>query len=80
MYMLEAMENETLKHLYELWILGLFGGWERQSNLDKDTIDELYRLKLIEKSSSKGFVRLSELGVGTVLFGFKDTDKIAELL
>ena len=81
MYTLESMENEILIHLYELGILSLYGGWERQSDLDENAVERLYRAKLVEKNtSSPGFIRLSELGVGTVLFGFYNADKIKELL
>jgi hypothetical protein len=80
MYTLEAMESEILKHLYEKGTRGLNGGWEKESKLDKNAIDELYRAKLVDKSVSKGFVRLSERGVGAVLFGLQNADKILELL
>ena len=81
MYTLEAMEFEILTHLYELGILNLHGGWERQSNLDENAVERLYRSKLVEKNiSSPGFIRLSERGVGTVLFGLYDAEKIKELL
>jgi len=81
MYTLEAMEFEILTHLYELGILNLHGGWERQSNLDENAVERLYRSKLVEKNiSSPGFIRLSERGVGTVLFGPFDAEKIKELL
>jgi hypothetical protein len=78
---LEAMEIEILTHLYELGILNLYGGWERQSNLDENAVERLYRAKLVEKSIlSPGFIRLSEHGVGTVLFGFYNAERITELL
>ncbi|OEU41223.1 hypothetical protein BGV40_16150 [Methanosarcina sp. Ant1] len=80
MYMLEAMETEILNHLYLMGMLGMNGGWERESELDKNAVDELYRAKLVDKSVSKGFVRLSELGVGAVLLGIQNADKISELL
>ena len=80
MYMLEAMKIEILKHLHELGMLDVNGGWEKQSKLDKNAVDELYRAKLVDKSMSKGFVRLSEYGVGAVLFGLQNADKISELL
>jgi len=79
MYMLEAVKIEILKHLYELGMLDVNGGWEKQSKLDKNAVDELYRAKLVDKSI-KGFVRLSEYGVGAVLFGLQNADKISELL
>jgi hypothetical protein len=78
--MLEAMEIEILTHLYELGTLGLFGGWERQSNLDENAVERLYHAQLVDKSITPGFIRLSERGVGTVLFGFQKADKIFELL
>ncbi|WP_229389988.1 hypothetical protein [Methanosarcina sp. DH2] len=82
MYMLEAMENEILKHLYEIGMLGINEGWEKQSKLDKNAVNELYRAKLVDKSVSKRFayIRLSERGVGAVLLGLRDADKISELL
>jgi hypothetical protein len=81
MYTLESMENEILIHLYELGILSLYGGWERQSNLDENAVERLYLTKLVERNtSSPWFIRLSELGVGTVLFGFYNAEKIKELL
>lgn len=80
MYMLETMESEILKHLYEMGILGINEGWEKQSKLDKNAVDELYRAKLVDKSIPKGFVRLSECGVGAVLLGLQNADKISELL
>ena len=80
MYMLAAMEIEILKHLYEMGMLDINGGWEKQSKLDKNAVDELYRAKLVDKSVSKGSVRLSERGVGAVLFGLQNADKISKLL
>jgi hypothetical protein len=80
MYMLEAMEIEILKHLYEMGMLDVNGGWEKQSKLDKNAVDELYRAKLVDKSISKGFVRLSERGVGAVLFGLQKAEKISDML
>jgi len=80
MYMLEVMKIEILKHLHELGMLDVNGGWEKQSKLDKNAVDELYSAKLVDKSISKGFVRLSEYGVGAVLFGLQNADKISELL
>jgi hypothetical protein len=81
MYTLESMENEILIHLYELGILSLYGGWERQSNLDENAVERLYHAKLLERNtSSPEFIRLSELGVGAVLFGFYNAEKIKELL
>ena len=81
MYMLEAMEIEILLHLYELGILDPNGGWERISNLDEIVVERLYRAQLVDKSIlSPVFIRLSERGVGTVLFGFQKADEIFELL
>ena len=80
MYMLEAMESEILKHLYEMGVLSINEGWEKQSKLDKNAINELYRAKLVDKSVSKGLVRLSERGVGAILLGLQNADKISELL
>jgi hypothetical protein len=80
MYMLEAMEIEILKHLYEMGMLDINGGWEKQSKLDKNAVDDLYSAKLVDKSVSKGYVRLSERGVGAVLFGLQNADKISKLL
>ncbi len=80
MYMLEAMEIEILKHLYEIGLLDINGGWEKQSKLDKNAVNELYRAKFLEKSVLKGFIRLSEYGVGAVLFGFQNADKISKFL
>ncbi len=80
MYMLESMESEILKHLYEMGMLGINEGWEKQSKLDKNAVDELYRAKLVDKSVSMGFVRLSERGVGALLLGLQNADKISELL
>lgn len=77
---LESMEIEILKHLYEMGIFDINGGWEKQSKLDKNAVDELYRAKLVDKSVSKGVVRLSEYGVGAALFGLQNADKISELL
>ena len=76
MYTLEAMEFEILTHLYELGILNLHGGWERQSNLDENAVERLYSAKLVEKSVlSPGFIRLSECGIGAVLFGLYNAEK-----
>jgi hypothetical protein len=61
-------------------MLDINGGWEKQSKLDKNAVDELYRAKLVDKSVSKEFVRLSEYGVGAALFGLQHADKILELL
>ena len=78
---LEAMEIEILSHLYELGVLNLYGGWERQSNLDENAVERLYSAKLVEKSVfSPGFIRLSEHGVGAVLFGIHNAERITELL
>jgi len=80
MYTLEAMESEILKHLYEKGTLNLNGGWEKELKLDKNAVDELYRAKLVDKSVSQEFVRLSERGVGAVLFGLQNADKISDIL
>jgi hypothetical protein len=77
---LESMEIEILKHLYEKRMFDINEGWEKQSKLDKNAVDELYSAKLVDKSVSKGFVRLSERGVGAVLFGLQKADKISDLL
>jgi hypothetical protein len=77
---LEAMEIEILKHLYEKRMSDINEGWEKQSKLDKNAVEELCRAKLVDKSVSKGFVRLSERGVGAVLFGLQNADKIYDLL
>ena len=61
--------------------LNLHGGWERQSNLDENAVERLYSAKLVEKNVlSPGFIRLSEHGVGVVLFGIHNADRITELL
>jgi hypothetical protein len=78
--LLEAMESEILKHLYEIGILGMNGGWKKQSEFDNNAVEELYRAKLVDKSTTKGFIRLSERGVSAVLFGLQNADKISELL
>ena len=80
MYILEAMESEILKHLYEMGTLGINEGWEKQSKLDQNAVNELYRAKLVDTSIPKGFVRLSERGVGTVLLGLQNAYKISEFL
>ena len=81
MCMLEAIEIEILMHLYELGILDLNGGWERISNLDEIAVERLYHAQLVDKSIlSPVFIRLSERGVGTVLFGFQNADEIFQLL
>jgi hypothetical protein len=80
MYSLEAIEIEILRHLYDVGILCLHRGWERESNLDENAVERLYCAKLVDKSIPHGFIRLSESGVGTVLFGFQNADKISELL
>ncbi len=78
---LEAMEIKILAHLYELGVLNLHGGWERQSNLDENAVERLYSAKLVEKSVLlPGFIRLSEHGVGAVLFGIHNAERITELL
>jgi hypothetical protein len=81
MYKLEATEIQILTHLYDLRTSDQNGGWERTSNLDEIAVERLYRAQLVDKSSlSPIFIRLSELGVGTVLFGFQNADEIFELL
>jgi len=80
MYMLESMKSEILIHLYEMGMLGLNGGWEEESKLDKNAVDELYKAKLVDKSISKVFIRLSERGMGAVLFGLRNADKISDML
>jgi hypothetical protein len=80
MHMLEAMEIEILAHLYEKGIVGINGGWEKQSELDNNAVEELYRAKLVDKSTTRGFIHLSERGVGAVLFGLQDADKISDML
>ena len=77
---LESMEIEILKHLYEKGLLDINEGWEKQSELDKIAVEELYHAKLVDKSVSQRFVRLSERGVGAVLFGIQNADKITEML
>ena len=77
---LETMEIEILKHLYETGMLDINRGWEKQSELDKFAVDELYRAGLIQKNIFEGLVRLSERGVGAVLFGLQNAEKISDLL
>jgi hypothetical protein len=77
---LEIMEIEILKHLYERGILDINGGWEMQSKLDNIALDILYHSGLVEKSIFEGLVRLSERGVGAVLLGLKNAEKISEML
>jgi len=77
---LEFMEIEILKHLYEKRMVDINEGWEKQSKLDKNAVDELYLAKLVDKSVSQEFVRLSERGVGAVLFGLQNADKISDFL
>ena len=80
MLLLEVMKIEILKHLYEMGLHDINDGWEKQSELDKNAVNELYRAKLVEKSVSNGLVRLSEYGVGAVLFGLQNADKISMFL
>ncbi|MGB9926966.1 MAG: hypothetical protein ACPK85_01020 [Methanosarcina sp.] len=80
MYILETMKSEILKHLYEIGMLGINGGWERELNLDKNAVEELYKAKLVEKNASNRFIRLSERGVGAVLFGLQNADRISDML
>lgn len=75
-----AMESEILNHLYEMGMLDINGGWEKQSKLDKNAVDKLYHAKLVDKNVSKGLVRLSERGVGAMLFGLQSADKISDML
>ncbi len=78
---LEAMEIKILAYLYELGVLNLYGGWERQSNLDENVVERLYSAKLVEKSVLlPGFIRLSEHGVGAVLFGIHNAERIKKFL
>jgi hypothetical protein len=77
---LEIMEIEILKHLYERGILDINEGWEKQSKLDYVALDILYHFGLVEKSIFEGLVRLSERGVGAVLFGLQNAEKISEML
>jgi hypothetical protein len=39
MYSLEAIEIEILRHLYDVGILCLHRGWERESNLDENAVE-----------------------------------------
>jgi hypothetical protein len=80
MYTLETMEIEILKHLYEKGIHDTNGGWEKQCQLDNIALDILYHSGLVEKNIFEGFVRLSERGVGAVLFGLQNAEKISDLL
>jgi len=80
MLLLEVMKIEILNHLYEMGLHDINDGWEKQSELDKNAVNELYRAKLVEKSVSNGLVRLSEYGVGAVLFGLQNADKISMFL
>jgi hypothetical protein len=79
-YKLETMEIEILKHLYEGGIHDTNGGWEKQCQLDNIALDILYHSGLVEKNIFEGTVRLSERGVGAVLFGMQDAEKISGLL
>ena len=80
MYKFESMEIEILKHLYERGILDINEGWEKQNQLDNITVDILYHTGLIQKNIFEGLVRLSECGVGAVLFGLQNAEKISDLL
>jgi hypothetical protein len=77
---LETMEIEILKHLYERGILDINRGWEKHSELDTIAVDELYRAGLVQKNIFEGLVRISERGVGAVLFGMQNAEKINDML
>jgi hypothetical protein len=76
----ETMEIEILIHLYERGILDINRGWENQSKLDEIAVEELYRTGLVQKNIFEGLVRLSERGVGAVLFGMQNAEKIYDML
>jgi uncharacterized protein YqgQ len=80
MYKFESMEIEILKHLYERGILDINEGWEKQSKMDNIALDVLYHSGLVEKNIFEGLVRLSERGVGAVLFGLQNAEMISDLL
>ena len=80
MYKFESMEIEILKHLYERGILAINEGWEKQSKMDNIALDVLYHSGLVEKNIFEGLVRLSERGVGAVLFGLQNAEMISDLL
>ena len=77
---LETMEIEILKHLYDKGMLDINEGWEKESKLDKTALNVLYHAGLVDKSVSDGLVRLSERGVGTVLLGLQNAEKISDML
>jgi hypothetical protein len=77
---LETMEIEILKHLYERGMLDINGSWEKQSKLDNIALEILYHDGLVDINIFKGLVRLSERGVGAVLFGLQNAEKISDLL
>ena len=80
MYKFESMEIEILNHLYERGILDINEGWEKQSKMDNIALDVLYHSGLVEKNIFEGLVRLSERGVGAVLFGLQNAEMISDLL
>jgi len=80
MYKFEPMETEILKHLYAYWELDINQGWEKVSKLDKSVVDTLYMAELVDKQVVQKTVRLSTRGVGAVLFGLSNADKIYNLL
>jgi hypothetical protein len=77
---LESMEIEILKHLYDYWAHDIHQGWEKQSKLDENAITVLYHAGLVDKQVPQGLVRLSEHGVGAVLFGLQNANKISDML
>jgi hypothetical protein len=77
---LESMEIEIIRHLYDYWACDINQGWEKQLKLDENAIAVLYHEGLVDKQVSQELVRLSERGVGAVLFGLQNADKISDLL
>ena len=74
------VEIENLRYLYEYWLLDTNEGWAKISELDKNILNTLNCAGLVDMKPAQGYVRISESGVGAVLFGISKQNTIDSML
>ena len=74
------VEVANLQHLYDYWLLDTNEGWCKLSELDKDIINTLNCAGLVDMKPALGYARISERGVGAVLFGISKSNTIDMML
>jgi hypothetical protein len=63
--------DEVLRYLYEQWLCDINDGYVLKNKMDMETVTMLIDSGYIEMHSfMEGLVRISQTGIGIVLFGY----------